>query len=209
MKFSAITLILLLPINPIFSQDWTLLKNEDSIQIFSRNHSESDFNQFKVKAYVQHSPPQVYKVLEDLDNYKNWKDNLAEAKTISRNKDTAYFYYQFDLVWPFDNRDMIIRSESTLDKETNSYDIRFFSTNDIQYPKNEDVVRMQRVNGYWKLSPAKNGGTLIDHVMFADLGGKMPAWLLNSFSVTGTYNSMQGLRDECTKKFGPPVILVE
>src|SRR6266498_770453 len=65
-------------------KDWTLVNNENWIQIYKSDMANSSYKRIKVECTVDGSMDKLVRILNDVNNYKNWIYNTKSAYIIKR-----------------------------------------------------------------------------------------------------------------------------
>ena len=67
------------------------------------------------------------------------------------------------------------------------------------FPEDDDVVRIQQLEGFWEITDLKNGYIRLVQQCLADPGGSLPAWLVNSSVVDSPFFSMNAIKNYLEK----------
>ena len=176
--------------------NWDLKKDEAGIQVYTRTVKESSIKEFKAVGILPVTVHKLISILQDVEHYPEWIDDVQYSKKISIKDQKLDFYYQLHLPWPVKNRDMALTMQVI--EEANNTVLQLVSNPNIE-PLKSDFIRMVKVNGYWKLEPISDSSTKVTHQFLADPEGSIPAWVVNSFIVDGPYNSMVNLAKYASK----------
>ena len=194
-RITGILVVMLLAFGCAFSQtsDWELAKNKDGIVVHTRSLNGSKFKQFKATATLDASLTTVVALILDTKNVDKWYHQAANPKIISDNKTEGYYRMDFDLPWPVDTRDEVVHWVVTQDAATKV--VRVDLTGVPKYaPEQDGIVRMPKLESFWKLTPLENGKTEVFHQAHVEPGGSVPAWLANATVTDGPYNSISGMK---------------
>jgi len=172
------------------------VKKSDNIRAYVKNQSESKIKKVKVESVVTSTLSELVSLITDADNHKNWvfmNDHASILDTLSC-FEWKYYGYSY-LPWPVADRDFITSSKMTQDSVDYSIVIEAKGQPDL-IPENEGVVRVRSVSSQWSLNPLGNGEVHITFELAIDIGGKIPAWLINLGVTRGPLNTMEGLIDQ-------------
>lgn len=177
---------------------WNLAKNEDGIKIYTRAYEGSPLKEFKAMMVLNGSVKKIEGVLDDVEAYSDWQENVTTSKILKKLNDTAmYVYYTADLPWPIDDRDIVSYSlKKRINKNHIYYDIR--GADDF-IPENSDFIRIRKTVGSWDVKLLEDGKVNVEYKFFGDSGGNLPAWLINLFIVDGPHKTMLNLKNKIDK----------
>lgn len=177
-------------------EDWVLSNDGKDIKTYYRESAESDIKELKIITSVEAPAILVFELLNDIDLYDDWVYRTSEAKLVQYyNKRSLQYYAVVDFPWPFDDREMYIKSSYTI-----SSDQKSISTNSIAVPRKDiesraDHVRITDMVLGWDLEEDEQGVTHVTYVLRSDPGGSIPAWMVNLALEAGPTQTMNNLRD--------------
>jgi len=177
-----------------FSNDgWELVKSENNIQVYTKKSQSSDFDIVKVETKVEAKLSQVVAVLDDLDAQKKWVYGTKGLNLIERKSDTeCEYHYYMKMPFPVKDRDVIINYSRVQDADT-----KVVTTVSKSIRKedliSDDYKRIRSFQSTYTLTPNDDGTIGIVYILEADPGSNLPSWLINMFTTSGPYKSMDGL----------------
>ncbi len=179
--------------------DWKLIKNEDGIKAFTREVKSSDVKQVKVTANIRSTLTALVAIVRDVSSHPKWIYRCKTAKILKKNSNTdTYYYNETEAPWPISNRDIITHAVITQDKKTKIVTIT--STGVPSYiPPKKDIVRIKKLNAKWIFVPEKNGTVNVTSFLLIDLGGDLPAWLINMAIADGPFETVFNMKKEVVK----------
>ncbi len=188
MKSMLICLLLLFP----FSGDWTLEKQTEGIQVFSRPVPGETLKATRSVVTVSVSVNRMLQLITDPNESIHWMDRVESARIIHRESESLFWVHNhISLPWPLDDRDLVARVEITREGGT----ITVSLTNDPDaHPEQESVVRMPKYAGTWTLESVGQGKTRVICENFSDVGGSIPDWL-KSGVVDSAILTMKNLKE--------------
>ena len=161
------------------AQDWNFIKERDGIKIYTRIEESTALKSFKGEADLKTDMEKISKVIEKIESYELWNDDISEIKVLGYEKDKYIRYYLvYDVQWPFEDRDLCVEALVTSDPVTGIRTIHATPLMGV-VPEKPDMVRITNYWQEWKIEPAGNG---IIHVTLegsVDPGGSIPTWLIN------------------------------
>jgi hypothetical protein len=198
MKFKSLLVLsqcLLIQIS-VKSQAWTLKKDKDGIRVYSRESTNSKFNELKVECEIEGSLSKLAAVLLDVNNHGEWVYKTVKCELLHASAaNDILFYTEIECPWPFQNRDVVVRVNLTQDSISKVLTIIDQSVPGY-LPDKENIVRMKYSRVTWIVTPINATHLKIDYWVQIDPGGSIPAWLLNSFASKGPIESFTKLKQE-------------
>ena len=200
MKFNKYFLLLILEIlistHLTNAQDnkWILAKDKDGIIVLTYFSKDSNIIGYMATMTVKESNiNNIIKIIDNVNEYKNWFENLKYAKTLKKiNANERYDYYLTYLPWPFENRDIIFHQTT---KIVNGTIIISLKSVPGYIPKKEKITRINYASGYWKIIPEEKGKIKIIYQLSFDPEYNFPDWVLKMFIVDAPYQTLVNLKD--------------
>lgn len=181
------------PLAAAAEEDWSLDKNEDGIEVYTRPVEGSGIKQFKGVAIVHADVDGILSLLRDSDRFETWFPNTPESKLLAREGDVSYQYSVMATPWPMADRDNVLRSTSTRNEETGVVDITVVAAPDY-HPIQGKRVRVQKAHGTWRLEPLEGDKTHVTFIMHLEPGGGIPQWMINARIVATPFEALTNLR---------------
>lgn len=174
--------------------EWKLRKDKDGIKVYTRESSDGKSIEFKATTSIQQNSDKVLAIINKTEELHKWQTNLEEAKVIKRISSTKWYEYSWiDLPWPFANRDAVMLKE--VKKDSNGDVTVSMVSKPSAYPVQEDLIRMNTANGFWKLTKQNSQGVNVTYQFYADPEINMPMWLINMFIVDGPFETLTNLKE--------------
>lgn len=179
--------------------DWKLRKQENGIQVYTRDVDGASLDQLRVISYMNASLSSIVAVIMDANRFSEWIYSCAESK-ILKQIDTMdqYQYEVIDIPAPFSDRDAVIHFTLWQDKKTKVVYTHSVATPDF-IPKKDGLVRLPVFDGVYQLIPLTDGKVEIIYTLQTDPGGYIPDWLVNWTIVTGPYQSTLKMQAQVKK----------
>jgi hypothetical protein len=174
-------------------EGWTLDKQENGIEVYTRPVEGSGIKEFKGLAEVDVSVEKVLALLRDSNRFKTWFPNTPESKLLARDGDVSYQYSVMGTPWPMDDRDNVLRSVTTRNESTGVVGIEVTAAPDY-YPVQKDRHRVQKAHGTWTLEPDSPDKTHVTFIMHLEPGGGIPQWMINARIVATPFEALTNLR---------------
>jgi hypothetical protein len=174
-------------------QDWKLAKSGNGVEIFTREREGGKIKEYKALMVVNSPVHLIEKQLDNVNDYPNWQDNCDYAKVIEKPSSNVQFErYYTDTPWPITDRDLVMKMVKEKRKD-GSISYKRTSAPD-KFPVDKDFMRIQEAGGEWLLEPLGENKSKLTYQFYANPGGSLPAWLVNSFIVQGPYNTFNNLK---------------
>ena len=170
---------------------WTLAKNEDGVEIYTREVAGSVFKEFRGTARVPAPLAVVVDWYQDPSTYTEWIDRCAEARRVESSPGATANYLRFDFPFPATDRDVVLRGTPSVTSPTE----RVFEVENVDgsVPETSGVVRVPMVRSRWVFRSHGDDATDVIYSQHMDAGGKLPAFLVNRAAVDNPHNTLRGL----------------
>lgn len=178
------------------AKPWTLRKEENGVQIFSRPVEHSDIQAIKILAQVPASPENMLTLLTDPEKRQQWDELCKEARglaTTAEQSDEKRLYLYYDMPWPVKDRDIIVRLTSS--READGSLVLSSQAEAGASGSDSRAVRVTKAWYIWRLSENEQGGTVVEAEMFMDPAGPIPSWLINYLSLNQPIKTVKKLRE--------------
>ena len=186
---------LLIADKAIAEADWQLRKDQQGIQIFTREVKGSDFHSFKGMITLDTNLTTLMAVHTDVAYVKEWMKDCDESEMLSELTPTGYTaYFKTNSPWPVKDRDYALQYAIEQDKSNLAVTLSFRSAVGL-VPKADDCVRITELEGFWKMEPHGKQRVKVTYQVEADPAGSVPAWLANNFVVDQPFESLKRLRE--------------
>jgi len=181
---------------------WQLEPTDESsnVKVWTEVMPSSSFKAFKGEIVINADIQTVFKVITDTANYPKWYHNSKEARTLKKLNDKQSLSYSITSApWPVSNRDSVTLSTKNR-LENGDYLIELKAQPDA-YPRQKGLIRIEKMEGYWKLEQQAAEQTKVTLQITAEPGGDLPSWLANSTVVEMPFNSLTNLKVRIEGKY--------
>ena len=191
---------LIIPIfffGPPPEEEWKLRKDEDGIQVYTRDRKGTDFLEYKGLVQLKTDIATLTAVLQDIDNFTNWLPFSDSTRILQNDLPGKLIYYAItDAPWPASDRDGIYSNTfPPTPHGEGPYVIKIDALPDY-LPENEDCVRVQEAEGFWKFEALSPDTVKVTYQVLTQPGGSLPAWLVNMSIVKVPFETLTGLRQQ-------------
>ncbi len=176
-----------------FAQKNCQLKlDKDSIQVYTCDPENSKFKTIQSKFYLKASQRQLKAMLLDVNHLADWQDQTVSAKLLKKVNENEIIYHTEVKAPVVDNRDFVIRLTI---QQVNAHEMRVTLVSIPDYiPKQKNVVRVPMSRAVWVVKEIKPGQLLVNYSLEIDLGGTLPAWVVNSLSHKAPYQTFMNMQ---------------
>ena len=185
--------------------EWELVKDEDNIQIFLRDVSYSDIQEYKGVIELNTSVDSIVKVWDDTLAMQEWFHRSRDTVLIEKNGFSERYNYQVS-VYPFpaSNRDIITKMKLSQTKGSDNIHISVQSAPTYCKDKDKEVCRkvnlsdlihIRRLKGYFLIERLATHKVRVTWQMHTELEGSLPSWMVNQKIVDIPFESFKSLRE--------------
>ena len=166
---------------------WKFIVEEDGITLYAREASGHSEAQFKGVCIVSQPLETVGFVLSDIASYPKWFFKCIEAKKIPADNSSElhfFIYVAIDTPWPFSDRDVVYKTEVTIDYASEKVVIHSIALKKPFIPLRKQFVRITDSEHQWILESISVDRTRITFMNRTNTAGPF-----------ATYLSTPGVRD--------------
>lgn len=177
-----------------WAQNWSLKKDQDSIQVYTAHAEGSKFKRIRADFTIRTTREKLFDKLLNADRYVDWQYNTLYSKVLERVTPKEIIYYnEVDAPWPVANRDLVIRLKIEENPSESFFRILTLSEPGSVAVK-DGIIRVPSSKGEWKVTDSGNGRLQVRFEMQIDPGGDVPAWLVNLTSSMAPYQTFLNLK---------------
>lgn len=175
--------------------DWTLARNRNGVQVYTKNYKSSGLKQLKAETTITGiSLHTIAAVFKDIDNTKKWTSKLKHSRCLKNISTTEYInYFVVDIPWPLKKREGIFKVHMSQDPTDGSLMIESNVFPEFM-PENDTNVRILEAKAIWIFLPLGDNKIKIQSVFYADPRG-FPPFLVNLFVTDAPLETMTNLRE--------------
>ena len=182
----------------LVAQEWALEKDKENIQVFTRKVEGYAIKEYKAIITLKTTIEDLVKLMKDHEGLKSWFVKCPISKRLKKvSEDEYYVYFLNDAPWPVSDRDNI--TKMTFELLENGTQLVQLKCVPDYLPEKSGIIRLPRMQAKWMFEPKANGMVKITQQVLADLGGKVPGWLVNFAIVEAPFETLSNLRKEINK----------
>lgn len=172
---------------------WKLLKSKNGVEVFARSVPGSKYRELFAKGLVDVPFEVGIEMVKDCDSYHEWYGMCKELYVIKKISEKEYLMY-FVLDMPLlTDRDVVVRVTGDWDMEKKSGWMKLVSI-ESKYKKDAGFVRMPGLSGGFTFRQVADGKFEVTYKVHADLGGSVPAWMVNIAAKKHPYQTALGAK---------------
>jgi hypothetical protein len=177
------------------ADDWKLARNQEGVKIYLRSVKGLGTKEVLGLTQVSATLGALVSMVKDPENHHIWIYANKEARFLKIISDFEWIYYNIsEAPWPVRNRDLITHAK--LEQDPHSYAVRIDSEGWPDYiPAQKNLVRIAKLKSLWVFTPKSNGIIDIRFELSIDLGGDIPAWLVNFAISKGPFNTLLNMAE--------------
>ncbi len=173
---------------------WVLSKQADGISVYLRDTPNSLIKSFKGVVTMPSKLTPLVAVLGDTSAYTTFLHECIYAKPLKTvNNKESYKYLVTNMPWPVKDRDTVVHSILTQNKNSKEVEIRMQAAPEYT-AIHKNYVRITKMKGRWLLTPTGKGSVVVAYEMSVDPAGNLPSWLVNVLSIDIPFNTLKKLR---------------
>lgn len=179
-------------------EEWRLVIDDAGIQVHKRMHPNFNMREYRVTSVFNYDIPAIMAVLNDISVAPQWFPLTLHAEIIEGDPEGPKTVVNIsDFPWPCKDRYVVFRVVPSPDREGNIV-IDFHSVapmDRIEEKLAHNNVQIEFVEGQWTLEKVDAAHTLVTYRICADVGGSLPAWVVDVFLQELPYKMMKSLKE--------------
>lgn len=189
----------LIPIGIVQAQpECTLRKNSNGIKVYTCPVKDSNLKAIKASFDLESGLGQLVAVIKDVPAYTAWQYHMIESKLVSQGKNELIYHSEISAPWPVSNRDMVVQLKFKYDSVNSILDIDAIGLPAL-VPLVEDNIRIPHFKANWNIYVVKENHLRIEYNLMVDIGGSIPAWLMNMAQAEGPFETFSKLKTQVTR----------
>ena len=192
-RLSVLLFSLFFSFSVLANNPWLLKKKANGIDVYIRDTPGSAIKSFKGEITVAAPLTALVALIDDTKVYPQLFYQCKSAQNIKEvSNNQSYKYIVTDMPWPVKDRDIIVHSVTTQNKQSKIVEIKMQAAPTLM-PLQKGHVRIKSMSGRWLLIPVKKGMTKVVYEMAVDPAGSLPNWLVNTMSTDMPFNTLKNL----------------
>jgi hypothetical protein len=176
-------------------EEWEFVTEKDGIKVYTRQENGTNFKSFKGETDLMSTVAEVLAIVQDVEKFSDWDEDISQIKIIEQEKDkTLKYYVVYNVPWPFKDRDLVVDAQISTDSLTGTGLVIARSAPD-SFPVDEELVRIMAYHQKWVIQPLANGIAHLTLEGYADPAGDIPAWIANLAITDTPLNMLRAIRE--------------
>jgi len=183
-------------------REWEFLGNDDGIHVWKREIAGQDMPGFRGQAFIKASIEQIITTMLDYKKHTDWMYACEESDVLKRfNPDHALMYNRIGAPWPVWDRDVIADTLVERSPDGRQLKVTFQNVASDLRKVPSKVIRLPRLQGFYKLFAVESNKTKVLYQVEADLGGNIPRWLAINGAKDMPHITLERLRERVERAF--------
>jgi START domain len=178
---------------------WKQVDDDDGIKVWRLEIPGREFPGFRGETVIPASAERIVSVLKRVEQHTQWMHRCSASEIIQRfDDDHVVIYNRTDTPWPVWDRDAILDTFFTRSTDDQLITLTFQNADPTRRTLPENVVRMPRLVGYykmWRLGPEQ---TKVVYQVEVDIGGSVPRFIAERVARDMPYETLARLRARVT-----------
>ena len=173
-----VLVVLLLVATPVAADDgWQRVDEEHGVVVDAREVPGSSLHEVRASIHSALAPATIAAVVWRYEEHDRFVPRLAHAEVVRDVGPDERIVYEQLAIPLLKDRDVVLRARRQTAAD-GTIDIRTTAIDGEGPPATSRFVRVQTSEGHWQLTPA-DGGTDVVYDIRTDVGGAVPAWIVN------------------------------
>lgn len=167
--------------------------DKDSIKVYTCDPVHGKTKMVEVTFTLNATFDQVEAMLMDVPNLGEWQYQTISAKLLRQISKQEIIYYTAVKIPVVNNRDFVIKLSIT---RPTANEMRIMAVSLPAYiPPANGFVRVQMSEAAWVIRQIQPGKLSVFYTVEADVGGALPAWLINALAHKAPYETFKKMRE--------------
>ncbi|MDB4977488.1 MAG: Collagenase [Myxococcaceae bacterium] len=176
--------------------NWQLVADDEGIKVWSLAIPGQDLPGFRGITQVNASVEQVMKFVLDVPRHTEWQYNCDESRLVKRYDEThGILYNRINAPWPVYDRDVLLDINYRYTPQRTAVTFRFRNTEDFEMKVPRRVVRIPRLEGFFRIWQESPNKTNILYQVEVDIGGDVPDRAARRYAKNLPFETLEKLRE--------------
>lgn len=183
---------------------WKVTEKDQGVTHYSQKIKGSGINAYKGVCIINKPIDTIFSLLSDIPSHPTWVAYCSSSSLIKKNsEDDTIQYYNFDVPWPFLNRDIVVHCTQRTDPVTGTITIDSYAVKAPVVPLKKNYLRVTDANQKWLLEQIEPGITRVTFIALTNIEGDAPNILKNLISHEIPSTSLENLKTIAMKMTTP------
>lgn len=178
-----------------YTFDWSLLKTEENIRLYTSPVDGSKFKAIKAEMVLHTSLQSFVALTQDVSACPRWAHLCKQSRIQQRESDDSYIIYTInDMPWPIADREVLVKMTWQQNPSTQEVVIigRALPT---ELHTKDKVIQIKQAESIWYVTPRDRHTITVVSEVYIEHEKNIPAWAANSSMIESTLQTFLNLRD--------------
>ncbi len=162
------------------NSDWEVLWVKDDITIHTKELAGHNFPVFRGQTIFESNIHVIVSQIVDTTKHMEWMYRCIESRVLKNiSASEAVFYNRVDAPFPISDRDIVAYAKVRVNRTGHEILIEFKAIKNILQPEIDGVVRIPKLEGFYRLKILGPNKTHVIYQVEADVAGYIPKFLAN------------------------------
>ena len=209
MRFALLFFALTLPL--LSQSKWQLALNRDGVKVYERKIAGTSLIEVKARTTLNFAIQDLLAVILDYKRFKEWQPYLKRFERLITHSDYQFInYFEMNLPWPVNNRDLVTKTNITVDQKGKWVHIFMREVSHKSRPRRPGIVRIPLNRGKWSFKPVSGGKRVyVEFTFRTDPGGSIPHWLVNwvaKYRIASGFKNLKARMKKVKGDYGNEVV---
>lgn len=182
---------------------WTRIKDQEGIQLYVSDSPGTSFKTYKAETIINQPFEAILEVMLDIPSYPQWMTGSRTANIIKlispeRIDGNMILHMTWDAIWPFNNRDLVMKVTTINDWENDRVIVWLNHTNEVQVPLKDGLVRIEYFSAQYQFTYIDREHTKVTYMNAIDPGGVVTPGLATIQTANVPFNTLKGLAKQAS-----------
>ena len=185
------------------TKHWELVGDSDGIRVWTLEIPGQDLPGFRGITTINASIDEIVNIMVDVEHHADWMWQCLESRRIRWITDTrGVLYNRVNAPWPVWDRDVVVDVAWRYTPNKEALTFRFRNVQEEGEPPQDGVVRMPRLEGFYRLWSEKPGVTNVLYQVEVDIAGNVPDFMAKRYAKKLPYKTLEALRERVEASLG-------
>jgi hypothetical protein len=178
------------------TKHWELVGDSDGIRVWTLEIPGQDLPGFRGVTTINASIDDIVKVMLDVPSHPEWMWQCDESRSIRWLTETnGLLYNRINAPWPVWDRDVVVDVAWRYTPNKEALTFRFRNVEEPGEPVVDGVVRLPRLEGFYRLWTEQPGKTNVLYQVEVDIAGNVPDFMARRYARKLPFKTLQRLRE--------------
>lgn len=177
--------------------NWQLIEDDEGIKVWSLAIPGQDLPGFRGVVTINAGIEDVMKVVLEVEKHTEWMYNCDESRIVKRfDESHGILYNRINAPWPVWDRDVVLDIAYRYTPQRTAVTFRFRNTQDHEVEVPRRVVRIPRLEGFFRIWQDTPGKTNVLYQVEVDIGGDVPDRSARRYARNLPFETLEKLREK-------------